>query len=218
MMQRRILNLEKDASLVRERERIARDLHDDLGASLSRIALLSEVAQKELETDSRAGPQIARISAIAHQVVDSISELVWATNSRYDNLESLAAYLREYAAQYFDSTQVKCQLNFPSHLPEQVLTADFRRQLFLVWKEALYNVARHAQASRVEISLAVQPGWLEIVIQDNGKGMAARETPGLHHGLTNMRERVANLHGTFNLQSAPGQGARISVRVPLSNA
>jgi signal transduction histidine kinase/streptogramin lyase len=216
--QRRILSLEKEAALNRERERIARDLHDDLGASLSRIAVLSEVAQQKLETHSQAGPQITRISAIAHQVVDSISELVWATNSKYDNLESLAAYLREYAAQFFDSTQVECQLNFPSHLPEQVLTAEFRRQLFLVLKEALYNVARHAQASRVEISLAVQPGWLEIVIQDNGKGMVARETPGFHHGLTNMRERVANLHGTFDLQSNPDQGTCVLIRVPLSKA
>jgi signal transduction histidine kinase/streptogramin lyase len=214
-VQRRILGLEHDAALARERVRIARDLHDDLGASLSRIALLSEVARKELEAGSRAGPGIARISAIAQEVVDSISELVWATNSKYDNLESLAAYFREYAARFFEPTAIECRLCFPSSLPACILAAEFRRELFLVLKEALRNVVRHAQAGRVEISLAVQSGWLEIVVQDNGKGMVSQDPPGFHHGLSNIRERVTNLHGAFDLQSGPGQGTRVSVRVPL---
>jgi len=217
-VQRRILGLEKDAALAGERERIARDLHDDLGASLSRIALLSEVARKDLEADSRAAPGIGRISAIAREVVDSISELVWATNSKYDNLESLAAYFREYAARFFEPAAIECRLNFPSKLPACILTAEFRRELFLVFKESLHNVIRHARAGRVEISLSVEPGWLEIAVQDNGQGMVSQDTPGFHHGLGNMRERVAHLHGAFDLQSAPGQGTRISVRVPLPGA
>ena len=214
-VQGRILGLEKDAALAGERERIARDLHDDLGASLSRIALLSEAARKDLEADSRAAPGIGRISAIAQEVVDSISELVWATNSKYDNLESLAAYFREYAARFFEPAAIECRLCFPSNLPRCILTAEFRRELFLVFKEALHNVLRHARANWVEISLSAQEGWLEIVIQDNGQGMASQDAPGFHHGLSNMRERVSHLHGAFDLQSAPGQGTRVLVRVPL---
>ncbi len=216
--QRRILGLEKQAALALERERLARDLHDDLGASLSRITLLSQAAARELQDHLVAAPYLSRISSIASQVVDSISELVWATNPKYDNLESLAAYFREYAAQYFDSSGTDCRLCFPSNLPARPLTADFRRQLFLVFKEALHNVAKHARASRVEISLAAQPDWLELIVQDNGKGMPSQSPSGLHHGLSNMRERIASLRGAFNLQSEPGQGTRISFRLPLPHA
>jgi signal transduction histidine kinase/streptogramin lyase len=216
-VQRRILALEKQAALGRERERIARDLHDDLGASLSRIARLSEVAAKELQNHPEAAPQLGRISSIASQVVDSISELVWATNPKYDNLESLAAYCREYAAQFFDSTGIDCRLNFPSDLPAQALTADFRRQLFLVFKEILHNVAKHAQAKTVVITLFMNHSELDLVIQDDGRGLPSDPIPKYHHGLTNMRERIAALRGAFEIHSEPGQGTRVSVRVPLPN-
>lgn len=213
-MQKRILTLQKDAALAEERERIARDLHDDLGASLSRIALLSEVAQKELGGQP-AATQIGHISGIASQVVDSIGELVWATNPKYDNLESLTAYLRQYGAQCFESSGIECRLSFPTALPPHPLTSDFRRQLFMVFREALCNVSKHSGANRVEISLALAPGYLELVIQDNGKGMVAQEAPQFHHGLSNMRERVALLRGAFELHSTPGQGTRVGIRVPL---
>ena len=146
--------------------------------------------------------------------MDNIGELVWATNSKYDNLQSLAGYFREYAANFFEPTAIECRLNFPSNVPEQTVTAEFRRELFLVLKEALNNVNKHAAASRVEISLSLEPGWLEIIVQDNGKGTAAHESPTFHHGLNNIRERVANLRGTFDLQSQPGCGTRLSARVP----
>ena len=216
-VQQQILALEKHAALGRERERIARDLHDDLGASLSRIARLREAATKALQDHPQAAPHLGRISSIASQVVDSISELVWATNPKYDNLESLAAYFREYAAQFFDSTGIDCRLSFPSNLPDQPLTADFRRQLFLVFKEALQNIAKHAQAITVGITLSLDHSHLDLIIRDDGKGLPSDPIPAFHHGLSNMRERIAALNGALEIHSEPGQGTCVSLGVPLPN-
>jgi signal transduction histidine kinase len=213
--QRRIHHLEKQAALAAERERIARDLHDDLGASLDRIARLSQAARKELDADSPAAARLADVCAITNEVVDSLGELVWATNPKYDDLQSLAAYFREYAARFFEPTRVVCRLCFPTDPPPRPLAAEFRRELFLILKEALLNVARHAQATHVEVSLVLEGDCLELVVQDDGQGFAASEPPGFHHGLKNLHARAAHLRGVFDLRSAPGQGARLAVRVPL---
>lgn len=214
-VQRTIHGLEQEAALTRERVRIARDLHDDLGASLSRIALLSAVAEKELAAEPAALSAIGRVSLLARQVVDSLSESVWATNPKYDDLASLAAYFREYAARHFEVGPTRCRLSFPPDLPRRPLGAEFRRELFLVLKESLQNVSKHASASLVEISLVVECDWLELVVQDDGQGLPAAVGPGRHHGLENMRARVAALTGLFRLESAPVKGTRLSIRVPL---
>jgi signal transduction histidine kinase len=211
---RGIGRLEQERSLADERARIARDLHDDLGASLSRIVLLSEVASKEQQSGAKVTTQLARITTMAAQLVDNIGELVWATNSKYDNLASLAAYFREYAGEFFDA-DVNCHLDFPPSLPEQSLTAVFRRHLFLILKEALRNISKHSGATRIEVGLSFAPGSLELVIQDNGKGFVPPRGGGFHHGLSNMRERIASLQGNLDLNSAPGEGTRLVVRVPL---
>jgi signal transduction histidine kinase len=217
-VRRTIVALEKKAALASERERIARDLHDDLGVSASRIAQLSELAQNKVKSGSEPGPQLVHISELANQVVDNIGELVWATNFKYDNLASVTAYFREYAARFFDGRPTECRLDFPSKVPEYAVKGEFRRELFLILKEALQNVAKHSQASNAEVRLAVclgDPGSLELIIHDNGVGMDAERRPDFHHGLRNMTERVKNLGGDLKIESAPGKGTRISAHVPL---
>jgi signal transduction histidine kinase/ligand-binding sensor domain-containing protein len=219
-VQRRILGLEREAALARERERIARDMHDDLGASLTRIARLSQNARTEMQPGQDTVEKIEKISSAANQLVDSIGELVWATNPKYDHLESTVAYFREYAVQYFADLSIKCVFHY-SAVDSQgaqatiAVTANLRRQLFLVLKEALHNISKHAQATSVEIRLALANKKLEMIITDNGQGMSVRDTPAFHHGFINMRERMTSLSGMFEIRSEPGKGATIYVSAPL---
>ncbi|MDB6034638.1 MAG: hypothetical protein JWM16_4976, partial [Verrucomicrobiales bacterium] len=212
-MQRRILGLEREAALAKERERIARDMHDDLGASLTRIARLSEMAKFEGGEMPR---RLEKISTAAGELVDSIGELVWATNPKYDHLESMVAYFREYTAQHFEGAGIQCHVDFPEAVPAASVSADFRRQLFLVLKEALQNVTKHAQAKDVWVSLKISGEQLRLEVRDNGKGMDCKESPDFHHGLSNMRERVRLLGGKLEINSGLGKGTAVKAAVPLS--
>jgi signal transduction histidine kinase/ligand-binding sensor domain-containing protein len=212
-VQRRILVLEREAALAKERERIARDMHDDLGANLTRIARLSELAKVEGGEMPR---RLEKISRAAGELVDSIGELVWATNPKYDHLESMVAYFREYTAQHFEGAEIECHVDFPEAVPAASVSADFRRQLFLVLKEALHNVTKHAQATKVWVSLEISGKQLRLEVRDNGKGMDCKESPEFHHGLSNMRERVRSLGGKLEIESELGKGTVVEAEVPLS--
>ena len=214
-VQRRILSLEHAAVLAEQRERIARDLHDDLGASFTQIALLSEVARRQLPSAHAAGTPIAHIADIARHVLDGMSELIWGANPNYDTLANLIAYLREYAARFFASAAIDCRLDFPAAAPDQTLPSDFRRELFLIFKEALSNTQKHSGATRADIRLRIERHGLELVIADNGRGFALEPAAPFKHGLSNMRQRAALLGGSFQLESQPGHGTVIRLQVPL---
>ncbi len=213
--QRRILHLEHAAVLAEQRERLARDLHDDLGASLTQITLLSEVARQQLPQAHAADTPLAHISDIARQVLDGMSELIWVTNPKYDTLANLIAYLREYAARFFATTAIDCRLAFPADAPDQTLPSDFRRELFLIFKEALTNIQKHAGATRADIRLRIERHGLELVIADNGRGFGLESAAPFKHGLSNMRQRAALLGGSFQLESQPGHGTVIRLQVSL---
>jgi len=236
---RKILALQQQAALERERARIAQDMHDDLGASLTKIAILSEIAKQEIETKERAGAEVAQIAATARTVVDNISELVWATNPKNDTLDNLVAYLREHTACYFDDTPIQCRLAFPENVPTLPINAETRRGIFLVVKEALHNIVKHSGATKVEVRVGVKRSTLnvqrstfdaaeridktdtgevdgvEISIADNGRGFDPAAVSRFSNGLQNMRQRVVQLGGTFDLESQPGAGTHIKIAVDL---
>ena len=217
---RRLKALEQRHALELERARIARDMHDSLGADLTKIALLAEVARQQ----NGAGDQHQtweRISSLAGGLVDGIGELVWATNPKHNTLDSLAAYIREYAADLFESVGIPAGLDFPARIPELEISGEMRRNLFLAVKEALTNITRHARATRVELKFAfTAPDSLHITIRDNGRGFdperaaAANET--MHgNGLKHIRQRVAAVGGEVFLDSRPGSGTTIRMQIPL---
>lgn len=214
-VQRKILRLQHETALANERERIARDMHDDLGAGLTRIALLTEVARKQLPDQHPAGASMEHVSGIARQVVDGISELIWVANPHFDTLANLVAYLREYAARFCAGASIECRLEFPLQTPHFVLPADFRRQILLMLKEALNNVQKHSGATRVELLLALAGGHLELTVRDNGCGFKLQERSGSGHGLINMRQRAAALNGTCEIECAPGRGTALRFVLPL---
>jgi signal transduction histidine kinase len=211
-MERRVLRLEQAAALARERERIARDLHDDLGSSLTRIAMLSEIARRQPQGEEKS---IERVATISRGLVDSIGELVWATNPKYDNLDGMAAYFRQYAAQFIEPFGIAFRFETSGEPLAGAVNAELRRELFLVLKEALNNVAKHAQAREVALGIHVHHGVLQLLVADNGSGMSEVKERAFHQGLANMRQRIGRLNGAFRIESAPGKGTIITASVPL---
>jgi signal transduction histidine kinase len=212
---RKIHELERANALSEQRRRIARDVHDDLGASLTHILQLAADNPKDgsaVESSRRS----ARIAAIAEEAVDDIGEIVWANNPEFDTLPDLVAYIREYAAKFLDAAGIAVQFDFPDEVPSLEVNGLFRRHLLLVLKESLRNIAQHAKASEVRIQLVVSPAHLKLEIADNGCGLKAQNRPRTGNGLANMRQRIAELNGSFTAASLPGQGTRIQALVPWS--
>ena len=214
--QRRLQELQHQKAFVDEKARIAADMHDELGAALTRIAILREVAKSQSGNSAQTSSTLDRISQAARDVTSRMSDLVWATNPRNDTLDNLAAYLREQATAQFESTAIQPRLEFPAAFPERRVSAIFRRNLLLVMKEALHNIIKHAEASEVSVQLAIEGTHLGLRIWDNGCGFEPSKRDGAGNGLGNMQKRVRDLGGEFSLRSTPGQGTVIDVSVPLN--
>lgn len=209
-----IVRLEGCAMMERERARIAQDMHDDIGASLTNIALLSDVVRNDVEDVNAVKTRLMGISSKARGLVDELSELVWVNNPRYDTLPDLISYLRGYAAELFSMGPIRCELKFPESVPPVRVSGAFRRNLFLICKESLHNIMKHSNAAAAEILLELDSNSLRLTIADDGQGFSGlveRSSDGLH----NMKKRIADLRGSIHLESHPGQGTRIRVRVPI---
>ena len=212
--------MERDAALELQRSRIAQDMHDELGASLTKIAILSEVAKRELESKTSNTLSLNAISETAREVVDGLGQIVWTVNPSNDTLESLCAYLREYAGEFFERTNIACEFDIPMELPEVVVTAEFRRNIFLAAKEILTNVARHSSAQRVRIKIradleAEKRREFMLQISDDGCGFDAARVSRFSSGLGGIRERIGKLGGTVTVTSAPGTGTMVTVSVAI---
>jgi signal transduction histidine kinase len=214
---RRIYNLQRTNALNEQRRRIARDIHDELGSSLTHILQLSDPARTSAGKPNGRDQKAERIATIAEEAVDNIGEIVWANNPEYDTLEDLVAYLREYAANCFADTNVHVRCQFPDVVPCRTVSGLFRRHLVLLMKEALHNVAKHADARQVDVRLSLREGTLELAVMDDGRGLPAEGAMRQGNGLTNMRARVDELEGEFLINSEVGKGTKIHVVVPLSN-
>ncbi len=211
-LQRRLEQLEKERALARERERIARDLHDDLGSSLARISLLSGLLKADRDNSQQIESHAIKISQSADQTVRALEEIVWAVRPGSDTLKSLVEYIAHFANELFDGTGIHCRLDLPLDLPARPLPPDVRHNVFLVVKEALTNAVKHAGAKEVFVQARASEDSLELLVQDDGKGFnPANARRG--HGLENMRRRAQANGEQVDIQSAPGKGT--SVRIKL---
>ncbi len=206
----------QEAALERERARIAKDIHDDLGASLTQISLLSELATRNLPPTDAMGEHVRKLAQTARQAFGSLDEIVWAVNPRNDTLANLLDYLAQFALDFLSSTHVRCRLDFPAQPPAQPVSAEARHTLYLILKEALNNVIKHAQASEVRLRARLVDDSLQLTIEDDGVGF---ENPGRRpeaDGLLNMRQRLEEIGGTFKLDGDANPGTVIVVAVPLA--
>lgn len=208
---------EQRRAMERERTRIAQDMHDEIGSKLTRISFLSEVVRSGGATSGEDSTTVAAIADTSRELLQALDEIVWAVNPRNDNLEHLAGYLEQYAREYFLPTPVECAITVPPALPKVELSAELRHNVFLAFEEALGNTLKHANPSRVAITMTIRAAEFEILVQDDGRGFAANETAARagRNGLMNMRARLRAVGGECLMESQPGQGAAVRLRCPL---
>lgn len=213
----KVRQLEQENALQRERARIAQDIHDDIGARMTQISLLTELTQQALSNPVQASEHVTQIAGMTRLGMKALDEIVWAVNPRNDTLQDLLDYGAQYAADFLGAAGVRCRVDFPETPLTQNLPADVRHALLMVLKEALNNVVKHAQATEVWLRVRCENGELRWGIEDNGKGFATVPDHALADGLRNMRERLAELGGTCVLETSPGAGVKILFVLPLKD-
>jgi signal transduction histidine kinase len=213
---REIAWLQQKNALEEERSRIARDLHDELGANLVRISLLTELAGQSIGDPEKTRHQLDRIHGAARAIVRQLDSVVWAVDPANDTLESLARYLHGHAEEYLAIAGIRCGFE-ADPMPAIPLSSAVRHNILMIVKEALNNVVKHAGASAVETRMRLEGTTLVLEIEDNGKGIApAADGPRHGNGLRNMRKRAAASGGTCTIHpAASGKGTVVRLVVPL---
>jgi signal transduction histidine kinase len=205
--------LEHEQVLAHERTRIAADLHDDVGANLTHIAQLSELASEN------APPSFAdlveQIAQVARNTIKIMGEIVWTMNPRNDSLQHLIGYVGNYAAEFFSASAIRLHVDLPENPPAVNLSSDVRHHLFMVVKESLNNIAKHSGAKSVALHVATDNNMLRITIRDDGKGFTPNAAIG-GTGLGNLYQRLQSCGGTVQITSETGQGTTIIVSLPLT--
>ena len=231
-MRRRLDELERVHTLDRERARIARDLHDDIGAGLTEIAMQTDWVRRDVQGLASAATvaRAEKACASAMDLVRSVDAIVWAVNPANDTLDRFVPYLTHSAEQFLDAAGVSMRFDVPDKVPPLPLAGAVRHDLFLVVREAINNAVKHARAKVVRLGVRLENGavhgshannpQLVITIEDDGQGfLLPSAVPGAHSagrsGLANMRRRVEDLGGRFVIESRPGSGTRIEAVVPL---
>jgi signal transduction histidine kinase len=196
------------------RAHIAADLHDDIGSSLSQIAVLSEVLRKQLgRQEAAVSKNISLINRVSQETLDSISDIVWAINPQQDHLNDLVRKMRRVASEVLPARDIEFRFDAPGAVPDLRLGAEIRRQVFLMFKEAINNLVRHSQCTRAEIELKIEGMWLLLNVVDNGAGF---DPDGVRdgNGLVSLRRRASALGGQTIVSSTRGQGTTVRIKVP----
>lgn len=209
-----IERLEQRHAIEHERNRIAKDIHDDLGANLTQIIFLSQRAAASIPNPSEIQRWLQKIAPTARRTILSLDEIVWAINPRHDSLESLANYVSQFAEEHLMLAGIRCRLDVPTVLPETPISAEVRHNIVLTVREALQNVTAHSAATEAAVSLRLEGGSLTVIVRDNGRGFDdAMATSG--NGLSNMRRRIEDLGGRFELHGNAATGTTIQLTLPL---
>ncbi len=204
-------DLDRQLMLERERARISQDMHDDVGASLTRISMMSDLVMNMTDIREDARQWLGQISVTSRDVTEEMDQIIWALNPKNDNLDGLASYIRRFAFEYLEPTPIECVFDFPEEMPDMPLSVEVRRNIYLVVREALHNVAKHSGATRINLGLKIIDVGFRILIKDNGKGFEPEklEMPG--NGLVNMKKRMNDIGGEIVIRSKAGKGTEIEL-------
>ncbi len=206
--------MEQQAALDKERSRIAKDIHDDLGGSLTQIKLLFELTQKRRADPDKVDLLGQEGLAATRQIIKSMDEIVWAVNPGNDSLPQLVDYIGQFAIEFLARADIRCRVDLPDRPVAWVISPEVRHNLFLVVKEALNNVIRHAGANEVWLRITVTETILTIILEDNGHGFEADRTKESGNGLLNMQRRMSEIGGQSSLESKTGGGTRVAFTLP----
>lgn len=221
--QRDLARLEQRHAIERDRARIAKDIHDDIGAGLTQITLLSELARREPQ---QSAIHLDRISKSARQLTRAMDEIVWAVDPQHDTFSGLMDYASAFAEDFLRTAGIRCRMDMPISLPAVRMDTELRYNLFLALKEALNNTVKHSHATEVWLRLLVQPDAVTLVVEDNGQGLTPAANGGAApengrriasgSGLVNLEARLAAIGGRCLVVSTPGQGTRVEMRLPIT--
>jgi len=211
---RRISKLKAQAALSAERTRIARDMHDDVGARLSQISFMLKSLRGDASLPVSAKKEVDHITAAAYGALGSLDEVVWTVNPKNDRLEALCRHLCGHATRYFAPLGIACQIESAPSWPDRGISAHDRHQVTMAFKEALQNVVKHSGASEVKLALAMGNGHLVIRVRDNGRGLPEHPEKSDRSGLENMKSRLAGIGGMCQIQPIEAGGTEVEMRVP----
>ncbi len=214
-LQRQKMALEKQQAVERERTRIATDMHDDLGAGLSRIKFLSETIGIKKQKQEPIEDEITSIRNYSHEMIDKMGEIVWALNEKNDSLVDLLSYTRAFAVEYLSQNGIHVDVKTSEKIPDLFVNGEFRRNIYLTVKEALHNIVKHSQANRVTVCVETTNS-LFISIHDNGSGFDEKNVRPFSNGISNMKKRIKSLNGHFEIKNTGG--STIILAVPLPTA
>jgi len=207
------VTLEKRRAIEKERTRIATDMHDDLGAGLSQIKFLSEAIGMKKQKHLPIEEEITSIRTFSVEMIDKMGEIVWALNEKNDTLSDLLSYTRSYAVAYLEQNGLDCHFEEPDDIPQDYVSSEFRRNIYLTVKESLHNIVKHAQATQVLINVEISNS-LAIQIKDNGVGFDSTKGKSFGNGLVSMNARIRELKGRFEVMN--NNGTEINILVPLN--
>ena len=206
--------VEQQRAMEQERARVAQDLHDELGSSLTEISMLAARARSAAATDERRKNHLEQMHNKAREIVVALDEIVWAMNPRHDSLGSLVSYFSLYADRFLGLANIAWRLEQTSLPPDFVVDSRCRHQLFLAFKEALTNVVRHSRATEVKLRIGLEAGELQLTIADNGCGLSGHLRTENMDGVANMQARVEKLGGRFELHNQPRHGLTLRFCLP----
>ncbi|MBO9565407.1 MAG: sensor histidine kinase [Niastella sp.] len=195
-----------------ERDRISADMHDELGSGVTAIRLMSEILKTKMKSQSI--PELEKISSSANELLGKMNTIIWTMKSSNDTVESLVAYIRAHAIEYFDSTPIDCTVKLPALIPQADISGEKRRNIFLSVKESLNNAMKHSQATHLHIDISTKDNSLIIRVTDNGVGINTEQLRRFGNGLSNMRRRMESIGGSFLIESNKEQ-CTVTFQAPL---
>lgn len=216
-LQRQLAVMRQQEALEKERARIARDIHDQVGASLTQLALLGELVETDKDSPVEVESHAQQICQSARETTRALDEIVWTVNPQNDTLEGLVNYICKNAQDYLAVAGVRYRFDVPSEVPAIPIPPDVRHNVFLASKEAVTNVVRHAKATSAWVRMKLENNLFTVEIEDNGRGVADLDinAPRTRNGLKNMRKRMEDVGGTFSLTPGTEGGALAKFTVPL---
>lgn len=216
---RQLDRLRLETALANERARIAQDLHDDLGAELSSIAMLADLERQDLPPERAATSRLNEITSHAKHTVRRLEEIVWAVNPANDTLEGFAGFFCKFAQGYLELAGVASRFDLPDLFPGHSLSTVRRHHLFLAAKEAVHNAVRHGSPTEVTIRMQLSVAVFHLIIEDNGRGFDdSQDRSDAAHGSANMSRRMKAIGGTFARDSHPGKGTVVTFSIPLGKS
>jgi len=213
-LQRQLGKLRQQEALEKERSRIARDLHDQLGANLTQVSLLGEMVEADKDSPTEVEAHGRQISQTSRETTRALDEIVWAANPSNDTLDGLITYACKYAQEYLAVAGLRYRLDAPSQLPAASTPPEVRHNVFLAFKEAINNIVKHAQASAVQVRLRLEANRFTLEVEDDGRGPVGMDEKTGRNGLRNMRKRMEDIGGGFSISPGADGGTLVKFTAP----